>query len=91
MRCRTRPKHDPVNGAGNGVVDIFDVNGNFVKRFASAGTLNSPWGVAVAPSSFGQFSNAILVGNFGDGTINAFDTAGNALGQLVPIPVGTSW
>ncbi len=76
------PKHDPVNGAGNGVVDIFDVNGNFVKRFASAGTLNSPWGVAAAPSSFGQFSNAILVGNFGDGAINAFDTAGNALGQL---------
>ena len=76
------PKHDPVNGTGNGVVDIFDGNGNFVKRFASAGTLNSPWGVTAAPSNFGQFSNAILVGNFGDGTINAFDTAGNALGQL---------
>ena len=76
------PKHDPVNGAGNGVVDIFDVNGNFVKRFASAGMLNSPWGVAIAPSSFGQFSNAILVGNFGEGAITAFDTAGNALGQV---------
>lgn len=76
------PKHDPVNGAGNGVVDIFDVNGNFVKRFASAGMLNSPWGVAIAPSSFGQFSNAILVGNFGEGAITAFDTAGNALGQM---------
>ena len=75
-------KHDPVNGAGNGVVDIFDVNGNFVKRFASAGMLNSPWGVAIAPSSFGQFSNAILVGNFGDGAITALDTAGNAMGQL---------
>jgi uncharacterized protein (TIGR03118 family) len=75
-------KHDPVNGAGSGVVDIFDVNGNLVKRFASGGVLNSPWGVAVAPSNFGQFSNAVLVGNFGDGIINAFDTAGNALGQL---------
>ncbi len=75
-------KHDPVNGAGSGVVDIFDVNGNFVKRFTSGGNLNSPWGVAAAPSNFGQFSNAILVGNFGDGTINAFDSAGNALGQV---------
>jgi uncharacterized protein (TIGR03118 family) len=77
------PKHDPVNGTGNGVVDIFDGNGNFVKRFASAGTLNSPWGVTAAPSNFGQFSNAILVGNFGDGTINAFNpTTGNLLGQI---------
>ncbi len=75
-------KHDPVNTAGSGVVDIYDVNGNLVKRFASAGKLDSPWGVAVAPSNFGQFSNAILVGNFGDGTINAFDTAGNAMGQV---------
>jgi len=76
-------KHDPVNGAGNGVVDIFDVNGNFVKRFASGGQLNSPWGVAAAPSNFGQFSNTILVGNFGDGAITAFDSAGNAMGQLM--------
>jgi uncharacterized protein (TIGR03118 family) len=75
--------HDPVNGAGNGVVDIFDLEGNFVKRFASHGTLNSPWGVAKASASFGQFSNDILIGNFGDGTINAFDPAtGDFRGQL---------
>ncbi len=76
-------KHDPVNGAGNGIVDIFDLDGNFVKRFASNGTLNSPWGVVQASPSFGAFSNDILIGNFGDGTINAFDPAtGNFLGQL---------
>jgi len=75
--------HDPVNAAGNGIVDIFDLEGNFVERFASNGTLNSPWGVARASASFGQFSNDILIGNFGDGTINAFDpTTGNFLGQL---------
>jgi len=76
------PKHDPVIGAGNGLVDIFDMNGNFVRRFASGGMLNAPWGVALSPANFGQFSNAMLVGNFGDGTINAFDVNGNFLGQL---------
>lgn len=76
------PKHDPVIGAGNGVIDIFDMNGNFVRRLASAGVLNAPWGVALSPASFGQFSNAILVGNFGDGTINAFDSNGNSIGQV---------
>ena len=76
------PKHDPVIGAGNGVVDIFDTNGNFVRRFAAGGALNAPWGVALAPANFGQFSNAVLIGNFGDGTINAFDSGGNSLGQL---------
>lgn len=76
-------KHDPVNAAGNGIVDIFDLEGTFVKRFASNGTLNSPWGVLQASTSFGQFSNDILIGNFGDGTINAFDPAtGDRLGQL---------
>jgi hypothetical protein len=75
-------KHDPTPGAGLGVVDIFDTNGNFVSTFASGGTLNAPWGVVATPASFGTFSNAILVGNFGDGTINAFDTTGKFLGQL---------
>jgi uncharacterized protein (TIGR03118 family) len=77
-------KHDPVPGAGSGVVDVFDKNGNFVKTFASGGTLNAPWGVVTAPASFGAFSNSILVGNFGDGTINAFDTAsGKFQGQIM--------
>ena len=76
-------KHDPVNGAGNGVVDIYDLDGFFVKRFASNGPLNSPWGVVQASANFGAFSNDILIGNFGDGTINAFDPAtGNFIGPL---------
>jgi uncharacterized protein (TIGR03118 family) len=76
-------KHDPVPGAGNGVVSIFDMNGNFVKRFATAGALNAPWGVAKASASFGPFSNEILIGNAGDGTINAFDPAsGHFVGVL---------
>jgi uncharacterized protein (TIGR03118 family) len=76
-------KHDAQPGAGLGQVDIFDTNGNFVSTFVAAGgKLNAPWGVVATPATFGAFSNAILVGNFGDGTINAFDTTGKFLGQL---------
>ncbi len=64
--------HDDVAGPGNGFVDVFDTDGNLIRRFASQGTLNSPWGLALAPANFGQFSNDVLVGNFGDGRINAF-------------------
>jgi uncharacterized protein (TIGR03118 family) len=76
-------KHNPVPGAGNGLVDIFDTEGNFVRRFATNGPLNAPWGVTQASTNFGTFSNAILIGNFGDGVINAFDAAsGDFLGAL---------
>jgi uncharacterized protein (TIGR03118 family) len=76
-------KHDPVPGAGNGIVSIFDMDGNFVRRFATAGALNVPWGVTQASASFGPFSNDILIGNLGDGNINAFDPAtGNFIGKL---------
>src|ERR1700723_1251937 len=76
-------KHDAQPGSGLGQVDIFDSNGNFVSTFVAAGgKLNAPWGVVAAPATFGAFPNAILVGNFGDGTINAFDTTGKFLGQL---------
>jgi uncharacterized protein (TIGR03118 family) len=76
-------QHDPVAGPGNGFVDVFDANGNFVKRLVSNGVLNAPWGLALAPANFGAFSNDLLVGNFGDGTINAFDiTTGQSLGEL---------
>src|SRR5882762_4244913 len=76
-------KHDAQPGSGLGQVDIFDMNGNFVSTFVAAGgQLNAPWGVVAAPATFGTFPNAILVGNFGDGTINAFDTTGKFLGQL---------
>ncbi len=69
-------------GVGIGYVDMFKPDGTLIGRFASNGNLNSPWGLALAPSSFGQFANAILVGNFGDGKITAFDHSGTDLGQL---------
>jgi uncharacterized protein (TIGR03118 family) len=72
-----------VAGPGNGFVDVFDTSGNFLQRLVSGGALNSPWGLAMAPANFGAFSNALLVGNFGDGTINAYNpTTGAALGPM---------
>jgi hypothetical protein len=77
-------KHDAQPGAGMGQVDIFDTNGNFVSTFVAAGgKLNAPWGVVAAPATFGEFPSAILGGDFGDGTINAVDTTGKFLGQLI--------
>jgi uncharacterized protein (TIGR03118 family) len=82
-------KHDDVAGPGNGIINVFDTAGNFVKRFATSNSLNSPWGMAVAPTNFGAFSGALLVGNFGNGKINAFDPlTGNFLGSLQN-PAGT--
>lgn len=75
-------KHDDVKGAGNGFVDVFSPSGMLAGRFASGGVLNSPWGIVQAPAGFGSLGNAILVGNFGDGRISAFDTSGKFLGQL---------
>jgi uncharacterized protein (TIGR03118 family) len=75
--------HDDAHGPSRGFVDVFDTNGNLIKRLISRGALNSPWGLALAPSNFGQFSNDLLVGNFGNGRINAFDpNTGALLGQL---------
>lgn len=75
--------HDDVAGPGNGYIDVFDTSGTMLSQFAANGTLNSPWGMAVAPANFGAFSHALLVGNFGDGRINAFDlSTGNFLGQF---------
>lgn len=93
-------KHDDVAGAGHGFVDEFDLNGTLVKRIAGGGALDSPWGLAIAPSSLGSFTGDLLVGNFGDGRINAFDLAGSggptALGQLpgagsVPLTIDGLW
>ncbi len=81
-------KQDPTKkldqpGIGNGVVDIFDLNGNLLQRLTAGGPLNSPWGVAIAPAAWGAFGGAVLIGNFGDGWINAFDPkTGNLLGAL---------
>ncbi len=74
---------DETAGPGLGYVDEFDLAGNFVRRFASQGTLNAPWGMAMAPLRFGKFGGALLVGNFGDGAINAYDPrTGAFLGQV---------
>jgi uncharacterized protein (TIGR03118 family) len=66
-------KHDPVTGAGRGFVDVFDTDGNLLRQFATRGVLNAPWGVVLAPAHFGEFGNAILIGNFGDGKISAWN------------------
>jgi uncharacterized protein (TIGR03118 family) len=76
-------RQDDVRGVGLGFVDVFDANGNLIRRVATHGNLNAPWGLALAPADFGRFSHRLLVGNFGDGTIDAFDPATGAfLGQL---------
>jgi uncharacterized protein (TIGR03118 family) len=64
---------DETYGAGLGFIDVFNTSGRFLERFASQGSLNAPWGLALAPANFGTFSNDLLVGNVGDGHINAFD------------------
>ena len=65
-------------GSGGGIVDKFDMSGNFLQRLISnSGVLDSPWGLALAPASFGEFGGHLLVGNVGDGKINAFDLNGN--------------
>ena len=76
-------RQNPVFGAGNGFVSIFDLQGNFVRRFAVSTALNAPWSIAEASPNFGPLSNAILIGNAGDGVINAFDFAsGGLLGSI---------
>lgn len=77
-------KHDDVPGPGNGYVDVFNLDGTFLQRLVSqGGEVNSPWGLDIAPVSFGNLAGDLLVGNFGDGTISAFDLlTGNFLGKL---------
>jgi len=66
-------RHDDVAGVGNGFVDVYTTDGALVSRLVSGGALNSPWGLAIAPSGFGRFGGDLLVGNFGDGLIHAYD------------------
>jgi uncharacterized protein (TIGR03118 family) len=90
-------RHDEVAGAGQGFIDVYDIGGNLVRRFASQGALNAPWGLALAPAGFGPFGASLLIGNVGDGHINAYDTAsGGFLGPLaddndVPLAIPTLW
>ena len=76
-------KKTQVFGAGNGYVAVFDMNGNLISNLIMQGALNAPWGVALAPASFGAFGGDLLIGNLGDGTINAFNpTTGAQVGTL---------
>ena len=71
-------KNFPVVGAGDGYVDVYSPTGTLMTRLISGGQLNAPWGLAIAPGGFGDYANDLLVGNFGDGTMNAYDPATGA-------------
>ena len=89
--------HDDVAGVGNGFVDAFDFDGVFTKRMISGGALNSPWAIAIAPADFGNVSHDLLVGNFGDGHINAYDPSSGAFLSAVidspgvPLVIPSLW
>jgi uncharacterized protein (TIGR03118 family) len=88
---------DDITGAGHGVIDVYDTRGTLLARFASGGALNSPWGLAVAPPGFGPVGGALLVGNNGDGRINAYNLAtGTYIGAVLddhgtPLAVPYLW
>jgi uncharacterized protein (TIGR03118 family) len=88
--AKTQPNSlDEAHGPGTGFVDVFDLGGGGFTRLVSHGALNAPWGLAIAPANFGSLAGALLVGNFGDGTINAYDpTTGAFLGKVTK-PGGT--
>jgi uncharacterized protein (TIGR03118 family) len=83
---------DNANGAGLGLVNVFNVQGTLQKHLiATGGKLNAPWGIAIAPATFGTFSNNLLVGNFGDGVINAFDAGTGAFVGALADSAGTAF
>jgi uncharacterized protein (TIGR03118 family) len=91
-------KHDDVAAPGAGFVDVFDTEGTFMQRLVTGGELNSPWGLAEVPSKFGQLTpETLLVGNFGDGLIDAYDIkTGKFVGQLThrkgqPLQFNSLW
>jgi len=90
-------KKDDVAGPGNGIVDAFDLQGNLIRRLVTKSVLNSPWGLALAPAGFLDVGGDLLVGNFGDGTINAFDaTSGEFIKTLTdtngnPVVIDGLW
>jgi uncharacterized protein (TIGR03118 family) len=83
-----------VPGAGNGYVDVYSTAGTLMDRLISGGHLNAPWGLAIAPTGFGDYANDLLVGNFGDGAINVFNpttgayiaTLNDVYGTTIAIP-----
>jgi uncharacterized protein (TIGR03118 family) len=96
MYAKTTDGMNPVIAAHKGIVDEFTKGGVFIKRLATRGTLNAPWGAAIAPSTFGDLAGDILIGNFGDGRINAYRPDGTFDGQLMnasnqPIMIDGLW
>ena len=81
-------KHDDVAGQSHGFVNIFNLDGSGLQRFAQRDQLNSPWGVALAPAAFGEFAGDLLIGNFGNGHINAFDLKSGRFVNKVRDPFG---
>ena len=94
---RTPGSKDEIHGAGLGFVDVFDLNGNLLLRLQHNPTMNAPWGIAQAPGDFGTFSHRLLIGNFGDGTIHAYNAVSGKLeGTLqdangAPIQIDGLW
>lgn len=89
-------KHDDVAGLGNGFVDAFDLTGNFLGRLVTGGQLDSPWGLAIAPAGFGDVGGDLLVGNFGNGRINAYTLSGTFVETLTdakgnPLSIDGLW
>jgi uncharacterized protein (TIGR03118 family) len=89
--------HDEVAGSGLGLIDVYDTAGTLLQRLVTGGQLNAPWGMAMAPANFGPYSGDLLVGNFGDGKINAFNpTTGAYVGTIstaagAPIVIDGLW
>ena len=81
-------KEDDVAGQGHGFVDVFDLGGSLLRRFAQHGQLNSPWGVALTPPGFGELGGTLWIGNFGSGHINAYDFASGEFLDKVRLPKG---
>jgi uncharacterized protein (TIGR03118 family) len=94
---QNKAKTDGVPGAGLGFVDVYTVNGKLVHHLISHGPLNEPWGLVIAPKGFGPFAGDLLVGNLGNGWINAFNpTTGKYLGALdstsgYPVVISGLW
>jgi uncharacterized protein (TIGR03118 family) len=80
---------DEIKGAGLGVIDVFDTSGVFIEQLVTGGALNAPWGMVIAPGNFGTFSGDLLVANFGDGKINAYNPRTGALQGTLSLADGT--
>jgi uncharacterized protein (TIGR03118 family) len=90
-------KNEDDPGVGNGFVDAFDTEGNLIGRVGSGGVFDAPWGLAIAPGSFGSFAGDLLVGNFGNGTIDIFNQNTDSLlgevlnGSGTPLSIRGLW